>query len=50
MNNGAAIGYAMMAAKRLGYSKEQIRELEKMMYDLMDFKTEDEAEEFYRNN
>lgn len=49
MTNDAAIGYAILSAKRIGWSKEDIRKLERMMYDMMDIKTEEEAEEVYRN-
>jgi len=50
MSNAAAAGYAIMAAKRLGLSKQEIRKLEAVMYALMDRFTEEEAEEVYRNN
>lgn len=50
MNNSAAIGYAILAGKRMGLSKVQLIELENTMKEEMDFVTEDEAEEVYRNN
>lgn len=49
MTNAAAIGYAIIAAKRLGLTKEQIRKLDRAMYEVMDEITEEEAEEVYRN-
>jgi len=48
MNNSAAIGYAIMAARRIGLTDEQIRKLDSAMYRLMDEVTEEEAEEEYR--
>lgn len=50
MTNGAAIGYMITAAKRLGLTDEQIRKLDRAMYEAMDEFTEDEAEIVYRNN
>ena len=50
MSNDAAIGYMILAAQKLGMDPEQIRKLDSMMYAMMDMKTEDEAEEAYRNN
>jgi len=54
MTNAAAIGYMILAAKRLQKKGEPIpdeliRKLDSMMYDMMDMKSEDEAEEAYRN-
>lgn len=48
MTNQAALGYMILAAKRKGYTEEQIRELEGAMLYMMDMKTEDEAEKAYR--
>ncbi|MDG0791956.1 hypothetical protein OMP38_14650 [Cohnella ginsengisoli] len=45
MNNSAAIGYMILAAKRLGLDVETIKQLDRMMYDMMDVKSEEEAEE-----
>lgn len=50
MNNAAAIGYAILAAKRADFDYELIKVLENLMRIEMDFKTEAEAEEAYRNN
>ena len=50
MSNGPAIGYATMVLHSLGYDKEAIRKIERCMYELMDNKTEEEAEKFYQNN
>jgi len=54
MTNAAAIGYMILAAKRLQKAGENIpdeliRKLDRMMYDMMDVKSEEEAEEAYRN-
>lgn len=50
MNNSAAIGYMILAAKRLGLDVETIKQLDRMMYDMMDVKSEEEAEEVYRKS
>jgi hypothetical protein len=50
MTNAAAIGYALMAAKKLGMNKEELKRLEAIMYGYLDFVTEEEAEEIYRRN
>jgi len=49
MTNGSAIGYAIIAAKRIGLTPEQIRKLDRALYEAMDEITEEEAEEAYRN-
>lgn len=48
MNNEAAIGYAILAAKQIGLTREQIKKLDRAMYEVMDEVTESEAEEVYR--
>lgn len=48
MKNAAAIGYMKLAAKRVGLKEHLIRDLDRMMYELMDAITEEEAEEAYR--
>ncbi len=48
MTNGAAIGYALMAADAMGLTEEQKSRIEKKMYDLMDFVEEDTAEKRYQ--
>ncbi|WP_198020560.1 hypothetical protein [Anoxybacteroides tepidamans] len=45
MDNRQALGYMLLACKRLGYSKEQARELYREMYYSFDLYTEEEAEE-----
>lgn len=51
MNNGTAIGYMMIVAKKwLKLDDELVRKLERGMYEAMDEYTEKEAEEFYQNN
>lgn len=49
MTNGAAIGYAILAAKSIGLGKEIIKLLESAMYSEMDFTGEDAAEKAYQN-
>jgi hypothetical protein len=49
VTNGSAIGYMIMAAKRIEWSVTDIQTLESMMVDMMDLQTEEEAEETYRN-
>ena len=48
MNNGTAIGYMILAAKRLGLKKETIQKLESAMSSEMDFATEEYAEKTYQ--
>ncbi|WP_219637719.1 hypothetical protein [Cohnella sp. CFH 77786] len=50
MTNAAAIGYAILAAKKLGLSREELHKLESIMYRIMDEVSEEEAEEAYRSN
>ena len=45
MDNRQALGYMLLACQRLGYNKEQARELFREMYYLFDVYTEEEAEE-----
>ncbi len=47
MNNNAALGYAIMAMKNLGYDDKKIEAVIQEMRSIMDFKTEEEAEEKY---
>lgn len=47
MTNGAAIGYAILAMKELGYDDEQIKLVEKTMYYKMDMVDEDYAQKIY---
>lgn len=49
MNNSAAIGYMILAAKRYGLTSKQISELESLMTRAMDRHTEEEAEKEYQN-
>lgn len=49
MTNSAAIGYMILAAKALNLDKDTIKKLERKMYEIMEFKTEEEAEEVYQN-
>lgn len=51
MNNGAAIGYMILAAREwLNLDDEFIIKLEDAMYKSMDKYTENEAERAYLNN
>jgi glycerol kinase len=50
MTNAAAIGYAILAAKAMGLTQKQLQDLEGKMRVEMDFVTEEEAEEAYKNN
>ncbi|MEG0450925.1 MAG: hypothetical protein RR595_13800 [Lysinibacillus sp.] len=45
MDNRQALGYMLLACKKLGYTKEQARAMYGEMYWLFDFKTEEEAED-----
>ena len=48
MTNGAAIGYAIIAAKWIGLTDEQIKKLDRAMYEAMDKTTEEHAEKVYQ--
>lgn len=48
MNNSAAIGYMILAAKALGLDKKTIEQLDAAMTYHMDIHTEHEAEQVYR--
>lgn len=50
ITNAAAIGYALLAAKKMGLSKEELKRLEAIMYGYLDLVTPEEAEEVYRRN
>jgi len=50
MTNAAAIGYAIMAGKKMGLSKKELEQLTAILYDLFDLVPEDEAESEYRMN
>lgn len=50
MTNGAAKGYAIIAAKWIGLSPQQIENLVRAMDTAMDEHTEEEAEEVYRKS
>lgn len=45
MDNRQALGYMLLALKRLGYSKEEAKKIYREMYYLFDIYTEEEAEE-----
>lgn len=48
MTNESAIGYAILALKKLGYRDEEIRKIESEIRYQMDMKTKEEAQEQYR--
>lgn len=48
MNNSAALGYAIKAAREFGLSDKQIKYLVHEMESQMDLKTEEQAEKEYR--
>lgn len=50
MTNGAAIGYMILAAKELKLPKDTIQKLYRLMYEIMDYTTEETAEKAYRGN
>lgn len=50
MTNAAAIGYAILAAMKMGMNHEELKRLEAIMYGYLDLVTEEEAEEVYRRN
>lgn len=50
ISNAAAIGYALLAAKKMGMNKEELKKFEAIMYGYLDLVTPDEAEAVYRKN
>lgn len=49
-SNNACMGYAILAAKALGYSEEQIKQLVAAIYFEFDFKTVEEAKDVYNKS
>lgn len=49
-NNSVITGYALLAAREMGFSKAELQEFEAIMRSVLDEYTEDEAMEFYRQN
>lgn len=45
MYNREAIGYMLLAARKIGLSKDVVKKMYSEMYYLFDVKTEEEAEE-----
>jgi len=45
MDNSQALGYMLLACKKLGFDKETTKKIYGEMYYLFDIKTEEEAEE-----
>jgi hypothetical protein len=50
VNNSAAIGYMILAARMNGLNKLQIEIMEELMEIVLDRHTEEEAEEVYRRS
>ena len=48
MTTAAAIGYAIIAAQKIGLSQDQISQLSKAMYKAIDLTEEEHAETIYR--
>lgn len=49
-SNNACLGYAILGAKRLGYSDEQTKELVRAIYSEFDLKTVEEARTVYERS
>jgi hypothetical protein len=49
VTNGAAIGYMILAAHRMGLTGDLLEKFERAMLQAMDQHTEQYAEEVYRN-
>jgi hypothetical protein len=49
-SNQTCLGYAIMAAEKAGMSEEVIQSLVRAMQNRFDFKTLEEAAEYYRNS
>lgn len=49
-SNNAALGYAILGAKKLGYDDEQIQDLVRAIYSVFDIKTVDEAKDTYNRS
>lgn len=49
-NNAVITGYALLAARKMGFSKAKLEQLEAIMRSVLDEYTIEEAEEVYRRN
>ena len=49
-SNQASLGYAILAAKKMGFSDEKIQELVINLHGEFDMKTVEEAAEVYRKS
>lgn len=49
-SNNAALGYAILGAKKLGYDEEQIQKLVRAIYSEFDWKSVDEAKKVYNES
>jgi len=49
-SNNASLGYAILGAKKLGYSEEQIGKLVRAIYSEFDWKSVDQAKEVYNES
>ena len=48
--NVVITGYALLAGRKMGFTKAQLDQLEAIMRSILDEYTEEEAAEFYRQN
>lgn len=49
-NNAVITGYALLAAREMGFSKAELEQLEAIMRSVLDEYTVEDAAEFYRQN
>lgn len=49
-NNAVITGYVLLAAREMGFNKDQLEQLEAVMRSVLDEYTEAEAAEFYSQN
>lgn len=49
-SNNACLGYAILAAKQLGYTDDQIQKLVRAIHNQFDWKSVDEAKEIYNKS
>lgn len=49
-NNAIITGYALLAAREMGFDKTELEEFEAIMRSVLDEYTENQAAEFYRQN
>ena len=49
-DNAIITGYALLAGRKMGFTKAHLEQLEAIMRSVLDEYTEEEAAEFYRQN